>query len=87
MSWTDISFAREELKDIQGELAELSPSSVIWDIDDLAKRPPWGDNISPHITDLSNYFVTSDGRDLISIIFEAFDEAEELKHNIEIVSL
>lgn len=87
LNWTDISFAREELKDVQGKLAELPPSSVIWDIDDLAKRPPWGDNISPHITDLSNYFVTSDGRDLISIMFEVFDEAEDLKHNIEIISL
>jgi len=87
LSWTDIDAARKELKDIQERLADFPPSSVIWDADDLTKLPPWGNDISPSITNLSNYFITSDGRDLITTIFKVFDEAEELRHNIEVISL
>ena len=87
LEWEDVRFAREELTCIRNRLSKLAPSEVVWDIDDLTKRPPWGDAISNDITDLSNYFVTSDGRDLISIIFQVFDEAETEKHKIEIISL
>ena len=87
MEWEDVRFAREELTCIRNRLSKLAPSEVVWDIDDLTKRPPWGDNISNDITDLSNYFVTSDGRDLISVIFKVFDEAETEKNKIEIISL
>ena len=39
------------------------------------------------ITDLSNYFVTSDGRDLISVLSEAMNEAKEMQCDIEIDNL
>ncbi|SCY48411.1 Immunity protein 70 [Pseudobutyrivibrio sp. AR14] len=39
-------------------------SNVIWDIDDLNKPVPWGDNISSDITDLSNYFCYERGKGL-----------------------
>lgn len=87
LAWEDVKFAREELTCIKNDLSKLAPSEVVWDIEDLSKRPPWGDNISKDITDLSNYFVTSDGRDLISVIFKVFDEAEVEKQKIEIISL
>lgn len=87
LAWEDVRFAREELTCIRNGLSKLAPSEVVWDMDDLTKRPPWGDNISNDITDLSNYFVTSDGRDLIAVIFKVFDEAEAEKHEIEIISL
>lgn len=87
LGWEDVSFAREELNSVKKGLSKFEPSKVIWDIDDLSKRPPWGDEISKEITDLSNYFVTSDGRDLISVIFIVFDEAEAEKHKIEIIDL
>lgn len=87
LEWEDVRFAREELTSVKNGLSELNPAEVIWDIDDLSKRPPWGDDISNEITNLSNYFVTSDGRDLISVIFTVFDEAEAEKHKIEIISL
>ena len=44
-------------------------------------------NISSEITDLSNYFVTSDGRNLITIMLMAFNDAEELQHIVKIHSL
>ena len=54
-----------ELNIIAREFSHLSPSLVVWDIDNLEKNPPWDDEISEDITDLSNYFVTSDGKNLI----------------------
>lgn len=60
--------ALDELNVAQAELRSYPPSQVIWDIENLSAKPPWGDRISPAITDLSNYFVTSDGRDLIEVI-------------------
>ena len=86
LPWRDIKKARKELKEIQTELKKYPPSCVVWDIDDMTKQPPWGDNISDTITDMSNYYVTSDGRDLISVIFAAFDDAESEKINIDVVS-
>ena len=66
----DANEALVEVKAIQQALGRFTPDQVIWDIEDLNERPPWGDNISSHITSLANYFVTSTGRDLIGAIIE-----------------
>lgn len=79
--------AKAELEEIKNELKEISVSKVIWDIEDLSKPMPWGDNISSDITDLSNYFITSEGKDLITIIDHAIDKAIELRSNIHIESI
>lgn len=51
----------KEVHEIHELLQNYIPSQVIWDIEDLTKQPPWGANISPEITSLANYFVTSEG--------------------------
>jgi hypothetical protein len=63
--------ALAELAQVHAELRRLPPSDVVWDVEDRAKQPPWGDDISAEITDLGNYFVTADGRDLIDTAAEA----------------
>lgn len=82
-----INKAIKEVKIIKKELKKYSPDKVVWDIDDLSKQPPWGNNISNDITDLSNYFVTSDGEDFITIFMNALEEAKEMDTSIEIESL
>ena len=79
--------AKEELEIISSKLKELSVDKAIWDIDDLSKPMPWGDRISPDITDLSNYFITSEGYDLITILHHAIDKGIELKSDIAIESI
>jgi 2,3-bisphosphoglycerate-dependent phosphoglycerate mutase len=69
--------ARKELDTIREELRAHPPSAVVWDIHDRSKQPPWGDNIADGITDLGNYFVTSDGRDLFEVLAPALDFAAE----------
>ena len=76
--------ALEELKSIQQGLKNYPVQNVIWDIDDLSKRPPWGDNISSDITDLSNYYFTSDGKDFITVFMNALQKAEELGQPLKI---
>jgi len=64
---SDASAALGELDEVRKELATLPVSKVIWDID-RGKTPPLGGNIADTITDLSNYFVTSTGRDVIATL-------------------
>lgn len=83
----NVSNALKELKEIKEKLKKLPAKKVVWDIEDLEKQPPWGDNISSDITDLSNYFVTSDGKDLIYIMQCALERADRLKEDVKITSL
>ena len=76
-----------ELEIIRTELKKFLPDKVVWDIDDLSKRPPWGDNISADITDLSNYFVTNDGEDFIEVLKEALEKAIELNEKLLIEAM
>ena len=64
-----------ELATIAGELRELEPTEVVWNHEDLSQTPPWGSNIAPSITNMSEYFVTSDGRPLLDVLDAAFGEA------------
>ncbi|AOP16109.1 hypothetical protein ACH95_22605 [Bacillus glycinifermentans] len=83
----NISKALEELEDIKEQLKNYSPSQVVWDIEDISKRPPWGDNISEEITDLSNYFVTSDGEDFIKILKSALEKGLKTNSDVYIESI
>lgn len=84
VSFENIDRALEELSKIKKELQVFSPERVIWDIEDLSKQPPWGSDISKDIKDLSNYFVTSDGNDFLSVFTRALEKAKEVKAEIEI---
>ena len=87
LSSNHISEAINELEQIKQGLAKLSPDKVIWDIENLSAQPPWGTDISSDITNLSNYFVTSDGEDFITIFSHALEKAEELNYGLKIVSI
>ncbi|MBN3737993.1 MULTISPECIES: Imm70 family immunity protein [Burkholderia] len=76
--------ALEELKEIRNELEKFPPTAVIWDYDDRSKQPPWGKDISSDITSMSNYFVSSTGRDLFELLVEAFDDAVKNKSEVTI---
>jgi hypothetical protein len=87
LNYEDISSTISELNEIKYKLQNYSPEKVVWDIDNLSARPPWGNNISTEITDLSNYFVTSDGEDFISMLQNALEKAKSLKTPIRIENI
>ena len=82
-----IKMALVELGQIREELKAFSPAHVVWDAKDLSKRPPWGDDISEDITDLSNYFVTSSGEDFLEVLQEALLQAGKENKAVEIMSM
>jgi hypothetical protein len=59
-----------DVLEIREALRKIQPEKVIWDIEDLSAKPPWGKTISGDITDLSTYFVTSTGRDVFDVLIE-----------------
>lgn len=77
----------EELSQIKQELAQFAPDQVIWDIDDRSLTPPWGDNISDDITDLSNHFVTIEGEDFLSVFAAALDKAQQRNASLKIQTI
>jgi hypothetical protein len=87
LSANKTELAISELKQIKEGLKRFSSEQVVWDIEDLSKQPPWGNKISPDITELSNYFVTSDGEDFISVFERALKTAAEEGDALKIESL
>lgn len=84
LSFENVPAAKEELTQIKKALTKLSPNKVIWDIEDLSKQPPWGDNISEEISSLGNYFITCDGRDFIEVFFMTLNAAIKIKKDVMI---
>ena len=87
LSVKHLAAGTEELSQIKQELAQFAPDQVIWDIDDRSLTPPWGDNISEDITDLSNYFVTSEGEDFLTVFAAALDKAQQRNAPLKIQTL
>ena len=77
----------EHLQQIKLGLARFTPDQVIWDIEDRSLMPPWGDQISESITDLSNYFVTSSGEDFLEVFHNALTKAQQLQAPLRIQAL
>ncbi len=77
VSAQNLGMLEKEVRTVQAELRKLPPSRIVWDIEKRSARPPWGDKISPDITDLSNYFVTSDGKDFFAVLFQAINSARK----------
>ena len=76
--------ALAELREAKLILSRLSPASVVWDIENRSAKPPWGSDISPGITSLGNYFVSSTGRDLFDLLEEALEAAGQEDHDASI---
>lgn len=87
LSINKLENAQKEISIILLELSKLNPSKIVWDAENLKKTPPWGTNISKDITNLAEYFVTVDGKNLIEVLTEAISEAIEGKVEIEVKAL
>jgi hypothetical protein len=86
LNWEDVSVVKAELFEIEIELSKQSPADVIWEKDDISKMPPWGDKISTKVTNLANYFTTSDGKTFFEVIHAAMDVAVEDKCDLKLIN-
>ena len=82
MRLKDIDEGTQELLQVREEFKKILPDKIVWDINDLNKRPTWGYDISDEITNLSNYFVTNDGRNLFDLILEALNMGKIYKWDV-----
>lgn len=87
LSLENIPKVKKELNEIRAALREFGPDGVIWDIDDLKQHPPWGENIAESITSLSDYFITSDGRQFFDVFEKALQTGIDIQKPIRIQSL
>jgi 2,3-bisphosphoglycerate-dependent phosphoglycerate mutase len=83
---SDAVTALAELDTIKEEFSHLSVDKVVWSVEDRTLSTPWGSDISSHIDSLANYFVTSTGRDMISSLYEIFEELRDRGGVVKVVS-
>lgn len=76
-----------DVLEIREKLRAFKPQEVVWDLENPSAKPPWGDAISEEITDLSNYFVTSTGRDLFDVLIECLEALKDLGGEMTVVSI
>ncbi|MFV0305050.1 MAG: Imm70 family immunity protein [Moheibacter sp.] len=84
---TDMKNAKQELTNLKTELGKLPPTEIVWDFEDLSVSPPWGNNISNNITNMANYFVTSDGENLLDILEKALNASLEIDEDVIVRSI
>lgn len=82
LSHNHAAAAAVELNAARAQLAAFKPSDLVWDFEDRRLQPPWGDKISPHITSLGNYFVTSDGKDLVEVLQQVFTTSARKRQDV-----
>ncbi len=82
-----IKFAQKELQEIKIELSKIPSNKIVWDVENLSETPPWGENISSDITNLAQYFVTTNGGNLINVLEEAMCEAVNENVGLEVKDL
>jgi len=79
-----VSTARREFAQAREALSGMPPSAVVWDVEDLSRRPPGGEAVDPAISNLSEYFLTNDGENLIEVIDKALAQAEREQATVTI---
>ncbi len=86
VAWKNMPKLKAELEEIRLKLSAFPPSALVWDRKDRSKRPPWGDKISKHITDMSKYYVTAYGRDFFDVFNAAMEYAMKYKTDLRLES-
>lgn len=87
LSWYDVEVAKTNLIEIEQQLSKFSPEHIVWDIDNISKKTPWGETISPKLTNLANYFATAKGETFFEVILKAMGVAEEEKYDMKLHNL
>ncbi|EOQ26089.1 Imm70 family immunity protein [Bacillus cereus group sp. RP37] len=86
LKWQDVPEALKNVEEIRETLSKIPPSEVLWDIEDLTKRPPWGDKIPSKITNLANYH-SIQGKDFLTLLKNALKESEDCKSDVKVEKL
>ena len=83
----DADTALLELRQIRAGLATLAPAELIWDFNDLSRRPPWGDAVAPRIISMANYHTTNTGQCLLDEMFDCVRALQRTGGVLDIITL
>ncbi len=83
----DVDSLKNELNDIKAKFKDIEIDQVVWSIEDRSQQPPWGDKVTETITNLSNCFITSGGKDLFEVFYTAIEASQRVNRNLIIKSL
>ncbi|CAM4193784.1 hypothetical protein BAMA_23975 [Bacillus manliponensis] len=86
LNWKDAPEALRNVEEIRGVLNKLSPSEVVWDIENVSKQPPWKDKIPNKITSLANYHMIQ-GTIFLDLLKHALEKSAEYKVDVIIEKL
>ncbi|NHZ93953.1 hypothetical protein F2P45_33910 [Massilia sp. CCM 8733] len=75
-----------EMQKIKTGLSSLGPGNVVWDIENIAKNPPWGKDVGPHVKSMANYYVTTTGRNLVDELLDNLESLKEFGGSLDIIS-
>jgi len=73
---------RKEIVSLRKDLEKLPPSAIVWDYENLDLSPPWGNIISSDIKNMSDYFVTSDGENLLDVLEKSIGASTEIEEDL-----
>jgi 2,3-bisphosphoglycerate-dependent phosphoglycerate mutase len=76
--------ALSEVRVIRREFALHPPTAVVWDFENREAVAPWGDERAAHITNLSEEFVTSDGKNLFDVLEAALELSAEKRKDVDL---
>lgn len=82
--------AEKVLKDVRiisEELKQIPAQRVVWNIEDITVKPPWGDYVDKSVTSLANYHITSTKRVLIDLLIECLDFQTQCQKPLTIETL
>ncbi|SFI36636.1 MULTISPECIES: Imm70 family immunity protein [unclassified Bacillus (in: firmicutes)] len=82
LKWKDAPEALKNIEEIREKLSEIPPSEVVWDIEDIAKRPPWEDNLPEQVTNLENYYATPRGTTFFTLLINALKDSIQDKMDV-----
>ena len=87
LSYGSIKICLREIESIERKFKRLAPSAVVWTLENLDEKPPWGEDISENIMSLAEYFITCDGKNLFEVLKTALKEAEVEQVDVRIESV
>ncbi|WIY63089.1 Imm70 family immunity protein [Bacillus arachidis] len=82
LKWENASKALKNVEEIRETLSKIPPSEVIWDIEDITKRPPYGDKIPANITNLAEYHTTERGTEFLTLLTNSLKDSEKTKMDV-----
>ena len=75
-----------EANAIKEGLSKLGPEQVIWDIENLSEKAPWGDEVGDHVKNVAMFYITVNGLNLVDELVENIESICQHGGTLEIIS-